>query len=37
MHAMLNVAIMAARRGGDTLVRNLNKLDKLKVEQEGSQ
>ena len=35
MHAMLNVAIMAARRGGDTLIRNLNKLDKLKIEQKG--
>jgi myo-inositol-1(or 4)-monophosphatase len=32
---MLNVAIMAARRGGDTLIRNLNKLDKLKIEQKG--
>lgn len=35
MHAMLNVAVMAARRGGDTLIRNLNKLDKLKVELKG--
>lgn len=35
MHAMLNVAIMAARRGGDTLIRNLNKLDKLRIEQKG--
>lgn len=35
MHAMLNVAVMAARRGGDTLIRNMNKLDKLKVEQKG--
>ncbi|MEQ8205340.1 MAG: inositol monophosphatase family protein [Woeseia sp.] len=35
MHALLNVAIMAARRGGDTLVRSLNKLDKIKVEQKG--
>ena len=35
MHAMLNVAIMAARRGGDTLIRNLNRLDKLKIEQKG--
>ena len=35
MHAMLNVAIMAARRGGDILVRNIPKLDKLKVEQKG--
>jgi len=35
MHALLNVAVMAARRGGDTLIRNLNKLDKMKVEQKG--
>jgi len=35
MHAMLNVAVMAARRGGDSLIRNMNKLDKLKVEQKG--
>ena len=35
MHALLNVAVMAARRGGDTLIRNLNKLDKIKVEQKG--
>ena len=35
MEALLNVAIMAARRGGDSLVRNLVKLDKLKVEQKG--
>ena len=35
MHAMLNVAVMAARSGGNSLVRNLNKLDKLKVELKG--
>ncbi len=35
MEAMLNVAVMAARRGGDTLFRNLNKLEKLKVEIKG--
>ncbi len=35
MQAMLNVAVMAARRGGDTLFRGLNKLDKLKVEKKG--
>ena len=35
MEAMLNVAIMAARRGGDTLIRNLNKLDRLNVEKKG--
>jgi len=36
MHALLNVAVMAARRGGDTLIRNLNKLDKIKVERKGT-
>lgn len=35
MHPLLNVAIMAARRGGDTLLRSLKKLDKIKVEQKG--
>ena len=35
MHALLNVATMAARRGGDTLLRQLKQLDKLKVEQKG--
>ncbi len=35
MHALLNVAVMAARDGGNTLIRSLNKLDKLKVEQKG--
>ena len=35
MHALLNVAIAAARRGGDTLIRSIPKLDKLKVEQKG--
>jgi myo-inositol-1(or 4)-monophosphatase len=35
MHAMQNVAVMAARRGGESLVRNMVKLDRLKVEQKG--
>lgn len=35
MHALLNVAVMAAQRGGDTLIRNSKKLDKLNVEQKG--
>jgi myo-inositol-1(or 4)-monophosphatase len=35
MHALLNIAVMAAHRGGDTLIRNLNKLEKLKVELKG--
>lgn len=35
MDALLNVAIMAARRGGDTLIRSLPKLDKIRVEQKG--
>jgi len=35
MHALLNVAIMAAHRGGDSLLRSMKKLDKLKVEVKG--
>ena len=35
MHALLNVAVMAAHRGGDTLLRYLKKLDRIKIEQKG--
>ena len=35
MNALLNVAVMAAHRGGDTLIRSLKKLDRIKVEQKG--
>ena len=35
MNPLQNVAVMAARRGGAILIRNLNKLDKLKVEKKG--
>lgn len=35
MHAMLNVAVMAARSGGNSLIRNMNKLDKMVIEQKG--
>jgi len=35
MHALLNVAVMAARRGGAVLGRNFNKRDKLTVEKKG--
>jgi myo-inositol-1(or 4)-monophosphatase len=35
MHALLNVAVMAARRAAAVLIRNLPKLEKLKVEQKG--
>ena len=35
MHALLNVAVMAARRAGNLLIRNLNKLDQLTVETKG--
>lgn len=35
MNALQNVAVMAARRGGAILIRNLNKLDKIKVEKKG--
>jgi len=35
MHALQNVAVMAARRAGAVLIRHLNKLDKLTVEKKG--
>ena len=35
MHALLNVAVMAARRAGNTLIRKMVNLDKLKVEKKG--
>ncbi len=35
MHALLNVAVMAARRAGAVLIRNLVKLEKLGVELKG--
>lgn len=35
MHALLNVAVLAARRAGAVLIRNLVKLEKLKVEIKG--
>ena len=35
MHALQNVAIMAARRAGSVLLRRMNKLDTLKVEKKG--
>ena len=35
MHALLNVAVMAARSAGNSLVRNLNRLEKLEVEIKG--
>ena len=35
MHALLNVAVMAARRAGSTLIRKMVNLEKLKVEQKG--
>ncbi len=35
MHALLNVAVMAARSAGNSLVRNLNQLEKLEVEIKG--
>lgn len=35
MHALLNVAVMAARRAGTTLIRKMANLGKLKVEQKG--
>ena len=35
MHALLNVAVMAARRACATLIRKMTNLEKLKVEQKG--
>ena len=35
MHALLNVAVMAARRAGHTLIKKMVNLKKLKVEQKG--
>lgn len=35
MHALLNVAVMAARRAGAALIRKMSSLQKLKVEQKG--
>ncbi len=35
MHALLNVAVMAARRAGVMLIRKMANLQKLKVEQKG--
>lgn len=35
MQALLNVAVMAARRAGDTLIRKMKSLEKLKIEEKG--
>ncbi|NIL95326.1 MAG: inositol monophosphatase [Woeseiaceae bacterium] len=35
MHALLNVAVMAARRAGTVLIRKMNNLEKLSVEEKG--
>ena len=35
MHALLNVAVMAARKAGNTLIRKLSNPDKLKIERKG--
>jgi myo-inositol-1(or 4)-monophosphatase len=35
MNALQNVAVMAARRGGNVLIRHLNKLEKMNVEKKG--
>jgi len=35
MHPLLNVAVMAARRAGSTLIKKMVNLGKLKVEQKG--
>lgn len=35
MHALLNVAVMAARRAGSTLIKKMNNIEKLNVELKG--
>ncbi len=35
MHALLNIAVRAARRAGDTIVRNINRLDSIRVSAKG--
>ncbi len=35
MNALQNVAVMAARRGGNVLMRHLKQLDRIKVEKKG--
>ena len=35
MHALLNVAVMAARQAGNVLIRRMNNLEKLKVEEKS--
>ena len=35
MHALLNVAVMAARKAGNLLIRKMNNPEKLKIEQKG--
>jgi len=35
MHALLNVAVMAARRAGSALIKKMANLDKLRVERKG--
>ncbi len=35
MHAMVNVAIKAARRAGELMIRHLNQLDTLKISEKG--
>lgn len=35
MHPLLNVAVMAARRAGSTLIKKMVNLDKLKIEQKS--
>ena len=35
MNALQNVAVLAARRAGNVLIRYMNKIDKLNVEKKG--
>ena len=35
MHALLNIAVMAARRAGEVIIRSLNRLESLTVTSKG--
>jgi len=35
MHGMVNIAIRAARRAGDVMIRNMNQLEKLEIVEKG--
>jgi myo-inositol-1(or 4)-monophosphatase len=35
MHALVNIAVRAARRAGDAIIRNINRLDSIRVSSKG--